>query len=106
VCTIISLLYDVYISLFIGLTLDIVVPAGTTASSKLPVLFVSFQLLLQLLWLNCSIKWIYGGGFEVGSTQNNNGTTVVARSVQLGEPVIYAAANYRLNGMCFFSTVE
>jgi hypothetical protein len=29
---------------FTGLTLDIIVPAGTTASSKLPVLFVSPQL--------------------------------------------------------------
>jgi hypothetical protein len=42
---IISLLYDVYMSLFAGLTLDIIVPAGTKASSKLPVLFVSLQLL-------------------------------------------------------------
>jgi acetylcholinesterase len=48
------------------------------------------------------MKWIYGGGFELGSTRDNNGTTVVARSIQLGEPVIYVAANYRLNGMCFY----
>ncbi|KAJ7238724.1 carotenoid ester lipase precursor [Mycena rebaudengoi] len=71
------------------LTLDIVLPAGTTTSSNLPVLF-----------------WIYGGGFQFGSTRDNDGTTVVSRSLQLGEPVIYVAANYRLNAFGFLGGKE
>jgi carboxylesterase type B len=47
-------------------------------------------------------QWIYGGGFQFGSTRDNDGTTVVSRSIQLGEPVIYVAANYRLNGQWYF----
>lgn len=39
------------------------------------------------------------GGFEVGDTSANPGDSVVARSIALGEPIIYVSANYRLNGM-------
>ena len=38
------------------------------------------------------------GAFQVGDTSNNPGDTVVARSIALGEPVVYVSANYRLNG--------
>lgn len=48
-------------------------------------------------------KWIFGGGWEVGDTSNNNGTTLVSRSIALGEPVIYVSANYRLNGKLYDS---
>lgn len=41
------------------------------------------------------------GGFEVGDTSANPGDSVVARSIALGEPVIYVSANYRLNGKQF-----
>ena len=61
------------------LTLNIQRPAGTTSSSKLPVLF-----------------WIYGGGFEFGSTQTYDGTELIAKSVALGQPVLFVAVNYRL----------
>lgn len=60
------------------LTVNVQRPAGTTASSKLPVVF-----------------WIFGGGFEFGATQTYDGSSLVARSVDLKEPVIYVAVNYR-----------
>lgn len=60
------------------LTLNVQRPSTATSSSKLPVLF-----------------WIYGGGFEFGSTQNYDATNVITRSVTLGEPIIYVAVNYR-----------
>lgn len=60
------------------LTLDVLRPTGTTASSKLPVML-----------------WIYGGGFELGSTAMYDGTSIVMRSVELGKPVVFVAMNYR-----------
>ena len=38
------------------------------------------------------------GGFDIGDTSQNPGDTVVARSIDLGEPVIYVSTNYRLQG--------
>lgn len=40
------------------------------------------------------------GGFQDGDTslESYQGETVVARSLALGEPVVYVSANYRLNG--------
>ena len=38
------------------------------------------------------------GGFQFGDTSLNPGDHVVARSIALGEPVIYVSVNYRLNG--------
>ncbi|KAF8527688.1 carotenoid ester lipase precursor [Gautieria morchelliformis] len=61
-----------------------VIKPSTEPNTKLPVLF-----------------WIYGGGFEIGDTSTNNGSTVVARSMDLGEPIIYVSANYRLNAFGF-----
>jgi acetylcholinesterase len=52
------------------------------------------------------LQWIYGGGFETGTTAQYNGTTVVARSVQLGEPVIFVSMNYRLNVFGFLGGKE
>lgn len=60
------------------LTVNVQRPSGTTSSSKLPVVF-----------------WIFGGGFEFGSTQTYDATSLVSRSVALDEPVIYVAVNYR-----------
>ncbi|KAJ7777805.1 carotenoid ester lipase precursor [Mycena olivaceomarginata] len=42
--------------------------------------------------------WIFGGGFQVGSPQMYDGTTIVRRSIELGEPVIYVSMNYRVSG--------
>lgn len=71
------------------LTLNVIRPAGTTATSKLPVLF-----------------WIFGGGFELGSTQMYDGTSLVADSVSQGKPIIFVAVNYRVGGFGFMAGKE
>lgn len=60
------------------LTLNVQRPSTATSSSKLPVVF-----------------WIYGGGFEAGSTQIYDGSILLQKSVSLGKPIIYVAVNYR-----------
>ncbi|KAJ2993759.1 hypothetical protein NUW54_g7667 [Trametes sanguinea] len=62
------------------LNLNVIAPADATPESKLPVLV-----------------WIYGGGFQHGSNAMEPGEAVVARSLQIGHPVIYVAMNYRLS---------
>ncbi|KAH0368467.1 lipase 3 precursor, partial [Aureobasidium melanogenum] len=71
------------------LTLNVQRPAGTTSSSKLPVVF-----------------WIYGGGFEFGSTQQYDGTPLVTESAALGHGVIFVAVNYRLSGFGWLAGKE
>ncbi|KAK5705934.1 hypothetical protein LTR17_021225 [Elasticomyces elasticus] len=68
------------------LTINVQRPATTVATSKLPVVF-----------------WIFGGGFELGSTQVYDGTTFVSKSIQLNAPVIYVAVNYRVGGFGFLA---
>ncbi|KAF9789721.1 Alpha/Beta hydrolase protein [Thelephora terrestris] len=68
---------------------NVVRPAGVTEQSKLPV-----------------VVWVYGGAFAVGDGSTYDGTTVVQRSVQLGEPVIYVNFNYRLNAFGFLGGKE
>ncbi|KAF8260204.1 carotenoid ester lipase precursor [Lactarius quietus] len=63
------------------LTLNVVAPAHARPGSVLPV-----------------VVWIYGGGFEFGSTTLYNGTIIVNRSIALDEPVIYVSMNYRVSG--------
>ncbi|KIJ35193.1 hypothetical protein M422DRAFT_181074, partial [Sphaerobolus stellatus SS14] len=41
-----------------------------------------------------------------GDTSQNDGSTVVARSIALGEPVIYVSANYRLSAYGFSASKE
>ena len=71
------------------LTVNVQRPAGTTASSKLPVLF-----------------WIFGGGFELGSTQMYDGSSLVLDSVAQGKPIIFVAVNYRVGGFGFLPGKE
>lgn len=71
------------------LTLDVRRPSGTKADAKLPVLV-----------------WIYGGGFEQGSTANYDGASFVASSVTLNMPVVFVAMNYRLGGFGFLPGAE
>lgn len=71
------------------LTLDIRRPTGTKAGAKLPVLV-----------------WIYGGGFETGSTAMYDGTSFVTASVNLKMPVIFVAMNYRLGAFGFMPGSE
>lgn len=71
------------------LTLNVQRPAGTTSNSKLPVLF-----------------WIFGGGFELGSTQMYDGTSLVQESVSQGKPILFVAVNYRVGGFGFLPGKE
>ncbi|KAK5134347.1 hypothetical protein LTR08_006527 [Meristemomyces frigidus] len=68
------------------LTLNVQRPSTATSSSKLPVVF-----------------WIFGGGFEFGSTQTYDASNFISKSVSLGKPVIYVAVNYRLGGFGFLA---
>ena len=71
------------------LTINVQRPAGTNANAKLPVLF-----------------WIFGGGFELGSTQMYDGTSLVAESVAQGKPIVFVAVNYRVGGFGFMPGKE
>ncbi|KZV76204.1 carotenoid ester lipase precursor [Peniophora sp. CONT] len=71
------------------LTVNIHTPANATADSRLPVVY-----------------WIYGGGFQAGSSAVNNGSVIVSRSLQLDEPVVYVSVNYRLSALGFPASSE
>ncbi|TFK87022.1 carotenoid ester lipase precursor [Polyporus arcularius HHB13444] len=73
------------------LNVNIFRPANVSADAQLPVLF-----------------WIYGGGFAAGSNAfpAYNGTAIVQRSVDIGEPVIFVAVNYRLHVFGFLGGRE
>jgi carboxylesterase type B len=71
------------------LTIDVIKPSTATESSNLPVLF-----------------WIFGGGFELGSTQIYDGSNIVQKSIALGQPIIWVAVNYRVGGFGFLPGKE
>ncbi|KAH9073429.1 carotenoid ester lipase precursor [Lactarius deliciosus] len=71
------------------LTINVVKPSSATSASKLPVIF-----------------WIFGGGFEIGGTSTYDGGSFVARSIDLGQPVIYVSVNYRLSAFGFLPGKE
>nr|POF25997.1 putative secreted lipase [Quercus suber] len=71
------------------LTMQVYRPAGTAPDSKLPVVF-----------------WIFGGGFELGWSEMYDGSNFVARSVELGKPVIFVAVSYRVGGFGFLAGKE
>ncbi len=52
------------------------------------------------------IVWIYGGGFEMGSTASYDGARLVAKAVTLGKPFVFVAMNYRLGGFGFIGGRE
>ena len=58
------------------LVINVQRPAGTTATSKLPVLF-----------------WIFGGGFEIGWNSMYDGASWVTESVSEGKPIIFVAVS-------------
>lgn len=58
------------------LTVSVRRPPGTTADAKLPVLV-----------------WMFGSGFELGSTQMYDGSTLVSASVDLDMPILFVAMN-------------
>lgn len=71
------------------LTVDVVRPSTATEGSDLPVLV-----------------WIFGGGFELGSTSQYNGASIVSASVDSEMPVIFVAMNYRVGGFGFLPGAE
>jgi carboxylesterase type B len=71
------------------LTLNIQRPSNISLEKKLPVLF-----------------WIFGGAFQVGSTQTANASTIIQKSQALGSEIIYVTANYRANGFGFLAGKE
>ncbi|EDR10695.1 uncharacterized protein LACBIDRAFT_315360 [Laccaria bicolor S238N-H82] len=73
----------------LGLSINVFKPASIPAGKKLPVIF-----------------WIHGGGYQVGGSSSYQADPLVARSVTLGEPVIYVSANYRLNAFGFLQGKE
>ena len=92
----------------LGLYANVIRPAGITEQSKVPVVVVSTCAILgDLLVVSESLlQWIYGGGFTAGDASSYDGSTVVQRSVELGEPIIYVNFNYRLNGFGFLGGKE
>ncbi|EZG03171.1 hypothetical protein H106_06673 [Trichophyton rubrum CBS 735.88] len=66
------------------LTINVQRPSSATPGSKLPVLF-----------------WIFGGGFELGSTQLYDGTSLILRSMMQRRDIIFVAVNYRVGGFGF-----
>ncbi|KAF7358222.1 Carboxylic ester hydrolase [Mycena venus] len=66
------------------LTINFIRPSGTSANSKLPVMF-----------------WTYGGGFVGGQSSTANASLIVAQSVARGTPIIFVSFNYRLGPLGF-----
>ncbi|EAU92417.2 carotenoid ester lipase [Coprinopsis cinerea okayama7 len=54
------------------------------------------------------LVWIYGGGFEGGSTigYDDLTTTLVQRSVAIGKPIVLVSMNYRMNAFGFIASQE
>ncbi|KAH9970751.1 Alpha/Beta hydrolase protein [Lactifluus volemus] len=71
------------------LTVNVVTPAVAEPGANLPV-----------------VAWIYGGGFEVGTTEIYNASRIVLRSIELGEPIVYVSMNYRLSAFGFLASQE
>lgn len=71
------------------LFINVFKPANIPEGKKLPVVF-----------------WIYGGAFQAGDSASYPGDVIVARSVALGEPVIYVSSNYRLSAFGFLQGKE
>ncbi|KAL6904756.1 Alpha/Beta hydrolase protein [Trichoderma evansii] len=71
------------------LTVNVQRPQGIGAGANLPVLF-----------------WIYGGAFVSGSTSGYDGAKLVKTGVELDQPFIYVAVNYRLGGWGFMPGKE
>ncbi|KAI1186408.1 sterol esterase [Nemania serpens] len=71
------------------LTMRVQRPAGTKPNAKLPVLF-----------------WIYGGGFELGSPQMYDATSLILNGVSQNKPFLFVSVNYRLGGFGFLPGKE
>jgi len=71
------------------LHLNVWTPVTATPTSKLPV-----------------VVWIFGGGFELGGTSIYDGSIIVQRSIDLGQPVVMVSMNYRVSAWGFLASSE
>lgn len=71
------------------LNLNVQRTAGIKAGQKVPVLV-----------------YIFGGGFQTGSTADYDGTSIIKKAATLGKPLIYVAISYRLAGLGFLPGKE
>lgn len=71
------------------LTITVERPSTAGPGSNLPVVFS-----------------IYGGAFESGSIQGQDPTDLIQASIDLGQPIIYVQANYRVGGFGFLAGKE
>ncbi|KAK7414983.1 hypothetical protein QQX98_006216 [Neonectria punicea] len=71
------------------LTITVARPEGTKAGAKLPVLY-----------------WIFGGGFQLGWSSMYDGTSLVQYGVDINQPFIFVAVNYRVAGFGFMPGKE
>jgi carboxylesterase type B len=71
------------------LTLSVQRPAGLSAGEKLPVLV-----------------WIHGGGWSIGASQWYDGSAIIRKSINISQPIIFVALNYRLNAFGFLQGKE
>ncbi|KAF5371249.1 hypothetical protein D9758_004311 [Tetrapyrgos nigripes] len=70
--------------------INVVRPAGISPDAKLPTV----------------AQWIFGGGFELGSPQMYDGATIVSRSIELNELLIYVLMSYRVTAFGFLASQE
>ncbi|EIN05235.1 alpha/beta-hydrolase [Punctularia strigosozonata HHB-11173 SS5] len=73
------------------LTINVVRPEGVEEGSDVPV-----------------VVWVYGGGFGNGGSADHryNGTWIVQRSVEMGQPIIIVSFNYRATAFGFLWSKE
>lgn len=71
------------------LTVTVQRPAGTPADAKLPVLV-----------------WIFGGGFQLGSSSMYDGTGLLTNAKNMDQPFVFVAMNYRVGGFGFLPGAE
>ncbi|KAL8403872.1 hypothetical protein RB594_008934 [Gaeumannomyces avenae] len=71
------------------LNINVQRPVGVKAGDKLPVLF-----------------WIFGGGFELGGTAMYDGGPLIQNGIDVGQPFIFVAVNYRVGGFGFMPGAE
>ncbi|KAJ4205003.1 hypothetical protein NW759_014669 [Fusarium solani] len=71
------------------LSVTVARPEGTKADAGLPVLF-----------------WIFGGAFQLGWSSMYDGSSLVSHGVNINEPFIFVAVNYRVNGFGFMPGKE
>ncbi|EIM91451.1 alpha/beta-hydrolase [Stereum hirsutum FP-91666 SS1] len=54
------------------------------------------------------LVWVYGGAFNTGAASDPeyNATILVQRSMEIGKPIIFVSANYRVNTFGFLASAD